>query len=73
MTHITPERMREFSTKAETPDEIAHTNQCDYCLEGLLMGDDPDQSDLKRWERNQNDPNFLTKKPKPQLRRPKDD
>ena len=47
MQHLSPDRFRELRTVPLTPEEEDHTNRCDYCCEGSLLEDDPDEYDAK--------------------------
>jgi hypothetical protein len=48
MKHITAKRMKEIKSFEDlTDEEIYHTEECDYCLEGCLCGEDPEESGSK--------------------------
>lgn len=72
MKHIPAHRFRELSDLSSrlrvwgmTTEEENHTEECDYCMEGYLLGIDPDEDDKASAERHG--------EPTPQPRRPKDD
>lgn len=67
MAHISAERLNELGKGSPiTPKEEQHTMQCDYCMEGVLLGQDPDEYDSKPYPPN----DLRYGEPKPPPRRP---